>query len=94
MLLVIRTVTQQGYLLAIGKSLQKSEREFLASVLNGCIACFSRVTQFTLISPAEFPPVDFSTSECGKKFFTRSQIWHPNVVTVLLQSATSYSGHQ
>ena len=91
LLLVLRAMAHEGYGALTCKRLNQSKCEFLSVVLDDLVlGIYGTIhEQFTSVRGYEFGPGAFTFLYFTEKDFTRSEGWHPNVVTSLAQPAAT-----
>ena len=92
-LLVFGAMAQQRYSVVLRKVLQEAQSELLAVIFDSLVAAINRsaLTQFLAVSVAELGPRDFPRQKFIPELLARSEICHPNIVTVCRQAAASAS---
>jgi len=91
MFLLFGAMAEQSDRSRPSKMLQEAQGEFLAVIANGAVSPVdrSRLEQFLAISPAELLPGNLFRQERPQQRLARADIRHPDVVSVLWQSATA-----
>jgi hypothetical protein len=95
-LLIFGTVAKQRHATPSRESLDQTQCELLAAVLDRSAALVDRPVKEKLLSilPRELRPGDFAILDGGQKALARTQVGHPYVVPRCWQSAAANARYQ